>query len=163
MAPKPHQDNIIDIDEFEWRFCVNYILLDMITKPVQFSISRCDDAVFYGMGIATFYVLWDAFSGYYQIRLAENPIPKTVFFAPHGRKYVYIVMPFGLKNAPAVFTAMMYDLRQEWTELYKKKEFLCLTVWGPESLSMIHLYGISLRIKCIPSWSAFPKYRGNIT
>ena len=64
------------------------------------------------MGKAIFYVLWDAFSGYHQVKLSKNTIPKTAFHAPHGRKYVYIVMPFGLKNAPAIFKAMMYDLRR---------------------------------------------------
>ena len=121
LAPKPHQEDVTDIDEFEWRFCVNYILLNMITRPVQFPIPRCDDAVLYGLGAAIFYVLWDAFSGYHQVKLSRWSMPKTAFFAPHGRKYMYIVMPFGLKNAPAIFTAMMYDLRAEWTQLCQEK------------------------------------------
>ena len=45
LAPKPHQETITDIDEFIWRFCINYILLNQRTKIIAYPIPRCDDAV----------------------------------------------------------------------------------------------------------------------
>ena len=64
-----------------------------------------------GFGEALFFVLMDADSGYHHVRLAERSAQKTAFFTPGARKCVWSVMPFGLRNAPAVFTALMYDFK----------------------------------------------------
>jgi hypothetical protein len=117
LAPKPHQEHVEDIKDYIWRFCINYILLNKITRPAEYPIPRCDDAVMYGFGDATFFILLDAFSGYHQIRLSPSSIAKTAFFAPRGRKYVWVVMPFGLRNCPVIFLGMMHDLRELWTTL----------------------------------------------
>ena len=45
LAAKPHQENITDIEEFVWQFCVNYIALKSITKIIPMPIPRCDTAV----------------------------------------------------------------------------------------------------------------------
>lgn len=46
---------------------------------------------------------------------------KNTFFAPHGRKNMYFLMPFGRRNAPAIFGAMVYDLKALWAELWMKE------------------------------------------
>jgi hypothetical protein len=84
LAPKPHQEHVDHIKDYIWRFCVNYILLNKITRPAQYPIPECDDAVMYGFGDATYCILLDAFSGYHQIRLSPASIAKTAFFAPRG-------------------------------------------------------------------------------
>jgi hypothetical protein len=86
LAPKPHQEHVKDIKDYVWRFCVNYILLNKITRTAEYPIPPCDDAVMYGFGAATFFILLDAFSGYHQIRLSKASIEKTAFFAPRGQK-----------------------------------------------------------------------------
>ena len=48
----------------------------------------------------------DEFSGYNQIRLAEEDQDKTSFTTPWGT-YCYMVMPFGLKNASATYQRAM--------------------------------------------------------
>ncbi len=121
LAPKPHQEHIDNIKDYIWRFCVNYILLNKITRPAMYPIPRCDDAVMYGFGNAQFFILLDAFSGYHQIRLSEASIAKTAFYAPRGRKYVWVVMPFGLRNCPVIFLGMMHDLRELWTQLCEEE------------------------------------------
>jgi hypothetical protein len=68
-----------------------------------------------GFGKATFFVLLDTSSGHHQMMLSELSMQKTAFFAPHERKYCWAVMPFGLKNAPPAFVAMMHDLKELWT------------------------------------------------
>jgi hypothetical protein len=46
--------------------------------------------------------------------MEENSSKKTAFAGPHGRKYWYKVMPFGLVNAPTVYTVMIYDMKDNW-------------------------------------------------
>ena len=61
------------------------------------------------------------FSGYNQIRLAEEDQDKTSFTTPWGT-YCYVVMPFGLKNAGAtyqrVMMAIFYDMIHIDMEVY---------------------------------------------
>jgi hypothetical protein len=38
LAPKPHQETITDIGDFVWRFCVNYIWLNQVTKLIVYPI-----------------------------------------------------------------------------------------------------------------------------
>jgi hypothetical protein len=120
LAPKPHQEHVTDIDDYIWRFCVNYIRLNMITRPAEYPIPRCDDAVMYGFGAALYFILLDAFSGYHQVRLSPASSIKTAFHAPHGRKYRWLVMPFGLRNCPIVFISMMHDFKEKWEEYCSK-------------------------------------------
>jgi hypothetical protein len=71
----------------------------------------------YGFAKATFFIVLDALAGYHQEQLSESSMMKTDFFAPHGRKYCWVVMPFGLKDALPVYVAMMHDLKELWTEM----------------------------------------------
>ena len=45
LAQKSHQEHVNTTDDFVWRMCVSYRKLNSITKPFQFPIPRCDDAV----------------------------------------------------------------------------------------------------------------------
>ncbi len=70
LAPKPHQEHMCDIDKFIWRFCINYILLNSVTKIIAYPIPRCDLAINEEFGLAIFFWLWDAPMGYHQLAVA---------------------------------------------------------------------------------------------
>ncbi len=40
LAPKPHQEHVRDIDKLVWRFCVNYIPLNSVTRIIAYPIPR---------------------------------------------------------------------------------------------------------------------------
>ena len=45
LAPKPHQEHVTDVDDLIWRMCLSYRGLNKVTKPFEYPIRRCDDAI----------------------------------------------------------------------------------------------------------------------
>ena len=72
LAAKPHQEHVINISDFVWRFCVNYVPLNSVTCIIAYPISRCDLAVFIEFGDVTWLWLFDAPSGYHQLAVAKS-------------------------------------------------------------------------------------------
>ena len=120
LAAKPHQEHISDIKDFVWRMCVSYRKLNSITKPFEFPIPRCDDAIaIIDTGSQFIWIIsLDARQGYHQVRVRKVDREKLAFFGPDGYKYTFKVMPFGPTNAPGFYLAMMRNMKEEWDNLF---------------------------------------------
>ena len=116
LAPKPHQEHVFDIDDYVWRFCVNYIRLNQVTKVISYPIPRCDMAVMTSFGSFQFRWLLDAPQGFHQISVNAQSREKLAFAAPYTRKYTYNVMPFGPVNGPATFVVFIHDCKADWDD-----------------------------------------------
>ncbi|OIR56055.1 MAG: uncharacterized protein A8A55_3199, partial [Amphiamblys sp. WSBS2006] len=89
----------------ELRMCVDYRELNRVTRKCRVPIPRIDETLD-RLGSAKIFTALDLKSGYHQIPMAEEDIPKTAFSTRYGL-FEYKKMPFGLCNAPATFTRAM--------------------------------------------------------
>ncbi len=120
LAPKPHQEHVWHIDNFVWRFCVNYIPLNSITRIIAYPIPRCDSAINEEFDLGILYWLFDAPMGYHQLAIALASQEMLAFQGPDAIKWMYRVMPFGPTNGPATFIQFIHDVDSQWKALAVK-------------------------------------------
>ncbi|KAJ9532014.1 hypothetical protein QJQ45_003723 [Haematococcus lacustris] len=87
------------------RMCIDFRTLNKLTVRDRYPLPRIDDLFDRVQGKTVFSSL-DLQSGYHQIRITPEDVPKTAFVTPGGQ-FQYKVLCFGLTNAPATFQHVM--------------------------------------------------------
>ena len=85
----------------KYRFCVDYRMLNALTKPDAYHIPKIVDTLD-SLGYSKIFTVLEVVSGYHQLPMKPEHREKTAFSCHRGH-FKFNKLPFGLNNAPATY------------------------------------------------------------
>lgn len=130
----------------KWRLVVDFRKLNEKTLDDKYPIPNIND-VLDKLGKCHYFTTLDLASGFYQVEMNPEDIPKTAFNVEHGH-YEYLRMPMGLKNSPSTFQRVMDNVLRDLQNV------VCLVY-----LDDIIVFGVSLQEHMVNLEKVFKRLR----
>ena len=97
--------------------CINYLQLNKLTVKNKYPLPRIDD-LFNQVRGAKLLSKINLRSGYHQLRIQEEDIYNLTAFKTRHRHYEFVVIPFGLTNAPTTFIFMTNNIFNQYLDKF---------------------------------------------
>ncbi|GJY45555.1 putative reverse transcriptase domain-containing protein [Tanacetum coccineum] len=126
--------------------------LNKLTVKNRYPLSRIDD-LFDQLQGSNVYSKINLRSGYHQLRVRDEDIPKTAFRTRYGH-YEFQVMPFGLTNAPAVFMDLMNRKEKLYAKFSKCDFWILIVQFLGHLIDSQGFYVDPVKIEAVKNWAS---------
>ena len=138
-----------------WRLCIDYRQLNKVTIRNRYPLPRIDDLFDQLQGARVFSKI-DLRSWYHLLRIRESDIRKKAFRTRYGH-YEFLVMSFGLTNAPVVFMDLMNQVFRPYLDRFVIVFIDDILVYSRSELE--HERHLGLVLQTLRQYHLYAKFR----